>query len=177
MTSPDLTPEKFFNEIYDQTLGWMRVRRQATLKAEFSPQTVRNWTQKLARGQGRTPFSLDLTRAVILEDIDISLALVLGRFPRRWADTPPSCGLQYGIQPKGLMPYDREPTDWLKFCVDPYAYRGTGDFYVYPEGSRELWSGSLIDNMRRLGPIDSTNLLDECINSIQYAAKLVAFHS
>lgn len=178
MNSPDLTPERFFNELYDQTVAWMTVNRNAQEKARFSPQIVRNWAQKLVQGNnGRAPVSLDLTRAVILEDIDVSLALVLGRFPRRWADQESNWGLQYGVQTKGLMPHDREPIDWLKFCVDPYAYRGTGDFYVYPAESQELWSGSLIDNMRRLGPIDSINLFNECIDSIRYAARLVAFHS
>lgn len=177
MTSPDLTPERFFNNLYDQTVGWMTVDRRAQVQAQFSPQIVRNWTQKLERDTGRAPVSLDLTRAVILEDIDVSLALVLGRFPRRWANQEPNWGLQYGVQPKGLMPYDQEPTDWLRFCVDPYAYRGTGDFYVYPAESQELWSGSLIDNMHRLGPIDSIDLFNQCMDSIRYAAKVVAFHS
>lgn len=175
--SPDLNSERFFNDLYDQTMDWMAVGRRAQVQAQFSPQIVRNWTQKLERVNGKAPVSLDLTRAVILEDIDVSLALVLGRFPRRWADQEPNWGLQYGVQTKGLMPHDQEPIDWLKFCVDPYAARGTGDFYVYPAESRELWSGSLIDNMRRLGPIDSINLFNECIDSIRYAARLVAFHS
>ncbi len=176
MVSPDLSPEQFFTEVYDQTLLWMTGHRRAQTLAQFDHQIVRKWTKKLTHEDGvKIPVNLDLKKAVILEDSVVILAMALGRFPRRWAEEI-NWGLQFGVKERGMLSPNQKPIDWLRCCVDPYIYPGTGDFYVYPTGSQDLWNGSLINNRHRLGTISPMSM-NECIRSIQEAARIVVAFS
>lgn len=173
MTSPDLTPERFFNEVFNQIQRQIMSSDEARFKAQFSPQIVRGWAYKLGRpGQQAVHVSLDLKRVAILESDDICLALVMGRFPRRLANDEPNWGLQYGAIRSAMLPHYLEPMGQLRCCIDPYSGHG-GDFYVYPADSRELWGETLMDNKRSLGIID-LGLMNNCIKSIQHAIRIVA---
>lgn len=132
--SPDLTPERFFNDLYDQTCEWLMVNRQAELVAEFSPHVVRNWSFSDSFPRNRSRLSLDLQKGDLLHERPLTTALLLSRAKRSTdQQEDPTLSFQFGFLPTTILHNTTNRLEQARMILDRNSTWPYGEIYQHPQ--------------------------------------------
>lgn len=169
--SPEnLSPERFFNELYDQATDWMVLRRGARVRASFPPQIVRNWDYHEDATSRGLHLPLDLRRGVLLQEGPLVSVLIVGkRTSARFQETV--FGLQFGFSEQLALALIEDPLEKARSIMHPFSTFPCGEIYQHPlsknlaaRGAASIGRGSHVP-----WPEDDhsfSTALDECLEEI-----------
>lgn len=132
--SPDLNPERFFNDLYDQTCEWLMVNRGASAVNTFAPLVIRGWSFSDSYSRDRSRLSLDFLKGNLLHERPLTTALFLSRAKRSPdQEEEPTLSFQFGFLPRIILHNTSDPLEQARMILDRNSTWPYGEIYQHPQ--------------------------------------------